>query len=146
MFERRKRYMQNTRTVFNRLFAILMLLVTLFTTTIVANAETTDAIDEDITLYYSTIGQNTTSFSISGIKATCSTTMISQYSTTLKIKMELQKKKSDGYETVATWTSSKTGTSIAMSESRNINVLCTYRLKATFTAGSETAVVYKYAS
>ena len=58
--------------------------------------------------------------------------------------MELQKEKSKGYETVETWTSSKTGTVLAMSESRNINVLCNYRLKVTFTAGKETEVVYKY--
>lgn len=61
-----------------------------------------------------------------------------------KIKMELQKEKSKTYETVETWTNSKTGTVLAMSESRNINVLCKYRLKVTFTAGKETEVVYKY--
>ena len=59
-------------------------------------------------------------------------------------KKELQKEKSKSYETVETWTSSKTGTVLAMSESRNINVLCKYRLKVTFTAGKETEVVYKY--
>ena len=59
-------------------------------------------------------------------------------------EMELQKEKSKSYETVETWTSSKTGTLLAMSESRNINVLCNYRLKVTFTAGKETEVVYKY--
>ncbi|WP_177919062.1 hypothetical protein [uncultured Eubacterium sp.] len=31
--------------------------------------------------------------------------------------------KNNGYETVKTWTSSKTGTRLPMSESRNINVL-----------------------
>ena len=60
--------------------------------------------------------------------------------------MELQKKKTNGYETVETWTSSKNGVSLAMSESRNINILCDYRLKATFTAGNESTVVYKYPS
>ena len=61
-----------------------------------------------------------------------------------ELEMELQKEKSKTYETVETWTSSKTGTVLAMSESRNINVLCKYRLKVTFTAGKETEVVYKY--
>ena len=58
--------------------------------------------------------------------------------------MELQKKKSGVYETVKTWTSSKNGTYLAMSEARNINVFCDYRLKVTFTAGSETDIEYKY--
>lgn len=42
--------------------------------------------------------------------------------------------------------SGKNGVTLAMSESRNINILCDYRLKATFTAGSESTVVYKYPS
>ncbi|WP_298654032.1 hypothetical protein [uncultured Eubacterium sp.] len=58
--------------------------------------------------------------------------------------MELQKEKSSGYETVETWSESKTGTILSMSESRNINVLCNYRLKVTFTAGNETETIYKY--
>lgn len=58
--------------------------------------------------------------------------------------MELQKEKSSGYETVETWTDSKTGTYLSMSESRNINVLSNYRLKITFNAGGETQVVYRY--
>ena len=58
--------------------------------------------------------------------------------------MELQKKKSDGYETVETWNGSKNGTSLTMTKTRNINRLCKYRIKATFTAGSEKEVVYQY--
>ena len=81
---------------------------------------------------------------ISGIKATCSADIRVSSSKYLKIVMELQKKKSNGYETVKTWTSSKTGTRLSMSESRNINALCTYRLKVTYTAGSEQVVAYKY--
>jgi hypothetical protein len=84
------------------------------------------------------------SIEISGIKAKCTAKLKSKKSVPLKIKMELQKEKSKTYETVETWTSSKTGTVLAMSESRNINVLCKYRLKVTFTAGKETEVVYKY--
>ena len=53
------------------------------------------------------------------------------------------KSKRRGY-TVETWTSSKTGTYLSMSESRNINILCDYRLKVTFTAGSEKETVYRY--
>ena len=95
-------------------------------------------------LMYTTIDKNTLCISISGIKASCNASMTSKKSTTLKIKMELQKKKSSGYETVETWSNSKNGTALALSKSRNINVLCDYRLKVTFTAGSESATVYKY--
>ncbi len=62
----------------------------------------------------------------------------------LSIKMELQKLKSGEYKTVETWNSSKTGYSIGMEESRLINIFATYRLKVTFTAGSETVVSYAY--
>lgn len=93
---------------------------------------------------YTTIETNTAYISISGIKATCNATVTSQYSAQLKIKMELQKEKSNGYETIETWTSSKYGYSMSYTESRNINIFCDYRLKATITAGSETIVVYDY--
>ena len=62
----------------------------------------------------------------------------------LSIKMEIQKKKSSGYETLKTWTGSKTGTYLTMSESRNINLFSDYRLKVTFTAGSEAETTYAY--
>lgn len=97
-----------------------------------------------ITPLYTIILSNTASLTISGIKAECKAAVKSNTSVALKIKMELQKEKSNGYETVETWTSSKTGTYLAMSESRNINIFSAYRLKVTFTAGNETEVVYRY--
>ena len=81
---------------------------------------------------------------ISGIKATCKASLFAKKSTTLKIKLELQKKKSDGYETVETWTKSGNGLKLDLLETRNINRLCKYRIKATFTAGSEKEIVYQY--
>ena len=90
---------------------------------------------------YTNISHNTTNLTISGIKADCSATVKANKTVNLTIKMELQKEKSNGYETVETWTSNKTGTYLAMSESRNINIFSTYRLKVTFTAGNETEVV-----
>lgn len=128
--------------IFCRIIAILMAFVSAFSANTVANAQVKN--DDLILPQYTTILKNSTGISISGIKATCTTSITSQYPTSLKIKMELQKKKSGGYETVETWTSSKNGVTLAMSESRNINILYDYRLKATFTAGSETTVVYKY--
>lgn len=62
----------------------------------------------------------------------------------LSIKMEIQKKKSAGYETLKTRTSSKTGTYLTMSENRNINIFSDYRLKVTFIADSKTETTYAY--
>jgi len=58
--------------------------------------------------------------------------------------MELQKKKSGTYTTIETWNSSRTGSVLTMSEDRLINVLSEYRLKVTFSAGTETVVAYAY--
>lgn len=135
--------MTKSNLIFCRITAVLLILFTIFSTTIVANAQTKKN-DDLISPQYTTIMENSTCISISGIKATCTTSITAQYPTSLKIKMELQKKKSIGYETVETWTGSRNGITFAMSESRNINVFSDYRLKATFTAGSETTVVYKY--
>ncbi len=93
---------------------------------------------------YTTIGTNSAYISISGIKASCNAMLTSKNPTSLKIKMELQKEKSTGYETVETWTSSKNGVSMSLTEFRNINIFCDYRLKVTFTAGSESVIVYDY--
>ena len=136
--------MTKSKTIFCRCIAVLIVFVSLFSTTTVANANVKN--DDIISPQYTTILKNSTGISIRGIKTTCATSLTSQYSTSLKIKMELQKKKTNGYETVETWTSSKNGVNLAMSESRNINILYDYRLKATFTAGSETTIVYDYPS
>lgn len=110
----------------------------------VAVADAAVNYDNEVAPLYVNISNHSEKFEISGIRAECKATLKSKKSVPLKIKMELQKEKSKTYETVETWTSSKTGTVLAMSESRNINVLCKYRLKVTFTAGKETKVVYKY--
>ena len=82
--------------------------------------------------------------SIRGITATCSAELKSNSSLRLTIKMELQKKKSGVYETIKTWSAGKTGTALSVSEKRAINLLSDYRLKTTFTAGSENKVAYAY--
>lgn len=126
---------------------VIMLLVAMFafSSAFSVNAAVIDNDDDLIaTPYYTTISMHATYISISGITATCSTTLNSTKSTTLKIKMELQKKKSGVYETIETWSTSGTGTLLGMDKKRNINILCDYRLKATFTAGSETVISYDY--
>lgn len=93
---------------------------------------------------FSTISSVATSFTISGLNSTSSVTLKSQYSTSLYIKIELQKEKSSGYETLETWTKSGTGTILVLEETRLINVFSEYRIKVTCTAGGETHVKYDY--
>lgn len=121
---------------------IVLSFLMIFGNVTVANAA--DNHDNEVAPLYVNILSHRENIEISGIKAKCSAKLYAKNSVPLKIKMELQKEKSKSYETVETWTSSKTGTLLSVSESRNINVLCNYRLKVTFTAGKETVVVYKY--
>ena len=92
------------------------------------------------------INKSSCFISISGITANCTSSLNTRSSTKLSIKMELQKKKSGTYETIKTWSASKTGTYSSVAEKRAINLLADYRLKTTFTAGTETRVAYAYPS
>lgn len=92
------------------------------------------------------INKSSCFISISGITANCTSSLNARSSTKLSIKMELQKKKSGTYETIKTWSVSKTGTYLSVAEKRAINLLADYRLKTTFTAGTETRVAYAYPS
>ena len=107
-----------------QIFAILFSVLLVFSSCIAANADTNDS----ISTYYAEINRCNANLSISGIKATCKASLFAKKSTALKIKMELQKKKSDRYETVETWNGSKNGTSLTMTETRNINRLSKYRI------------------
>lgn len=93
---------------------------------------------------YQNISSKSCTLDISGVNSTSSATLRSSKSMPLKIKMELQKKKSGEYKTIETWNASRTGTILTMEKERLINVLASYRLKVTFTAGSETVVSYAY--
>lgn len=92
------------------------------------------------------INKSSCFISISGITANCTSSLNTRSSTKLSIKMELQKKKSGTFETIKTWSASKTGTYLSVAEKRTINLLSDYRLKTTFTAGTETRVAYAYPS
>ena len=122
------------------IFAILFSFLLVFSSCIAANADTND----NLSTCYTEINSRNASLTISGIKATCTARLFAKKSTDLKIKIELQKKKSDRYETVETWTKSGNGLKLDLQETRNINRLSKYRIKATFTAGSEKEVVYQY--
>ena len=93
---------------------------------------------------FTTISAVSTSFTISGINSTSSVSITAKYSTSLSIKIELQKEKSTGYETIETWTKSGTGTMLGIEETRLINIFADYRIKVTCKADNETHVTYDY--
>jgi hypothetical protein len=130
------------KTSFKILSVILALLMALSIGT-TAFAETDDSSDTENTRF-SVINSTAISFTISGLTAECSSKLTAKYSTSLHIKMELQKKSNGSYSTVKTWTKSATGIGTTLDGSKVINPLSTYRLKSTFTAGGETHVMYKY--
>lgn len=130
------------KIILKKIFLVMLVLIITLSNTFVVSADVGRS--NTVSPYFVNISNYSTNLNISGIKAECSATVKAVKTVNLKIKMELQKEKSSGYETVETWSSSKTGTYLAMSESRLINVLYDYRLKVTFTAGSETEIVYKY--
>ena len=134
--------MQKAKQRFGKFLLILFSLLFALSGGIISNA----AVDNEFNIAPCNVNIDHTgaALSISGIKAECSASLYAKKSAKLKIKIELQKEKSGGYETVETWSDSKTGTILSMSKSRNINMLCNYRLKVTFTAGSETGTIYKY--
>ena len=134
-----------TKKIFSLLTAIA-LMISVFSIGFNSYAADTDTpVDEEIIEEYTTIASNTYLISISGVTATCNATLKPSYQTSLYIKMELQKKSSNGtYSTVKTWTASKTGISLSAHGTKTINPLSTYRLKVTFTADRETVVRYAY--
>ena len=131
------------KTSFKILSVVLALLMA-FSFGTAAFAESDDSADNEINNRFDVILSTATTFTISGLTAECGAQMTAKYSTSLKIKMELQKKSSGTYSTVKTWNKTSTGVVIGVEGSKIINPLSTYRLKVTYTAGSETHVTYKY--
>ena len=124
--------------------SIVLILTMLFSSFAVMSSAAEVEDDYGVMPCFTTIQSVTTAFSISGINSTSSVLLISKASTSLYIKIELQKEKSSGYETIETWTKSGTGTSLLLEETRLINVFSNYRIKVTCTAGSETHTKYDY--
>ena len=124
--------------------SILLILTMLFSSFAIISSATSNEDENVIMPRFTTIQSVTTSFTISGLNSTSSVVLASKVSTSLYIKIELQKEKSSGYETIETWTKSGTGTSIILEETRLINVFSNYRIKVTCTAGGETHVKYDY--
>ncbi len=133
--------MKATKTLLSVVLAFLFLFGGVFS----AFADESDTpITDDIGEKYTNIQTISSNFSISVLTASCNARMVAKSSMSLKIKMELQKKSSGVYSTISTWNASKTGTTLSLSKTKTINPLSTYRLKVTFTAGSESTTVYKY--
>ena len=82
---------------------------------------------------------------ISGLTLYASASLKAKSSMYLYITMELQKYSSGNYNTIETWTASKTGLSLDLNKSKLINIFSTYRIKVTFTAGGESTTGYAYA-
>lgn len=122
---------------------LLILTILLSTFAIYSSAAVVDN-GYDVMPCFTTIGSVTTGFSISGLNSTSSVVLVAKTSTSLYIKIELQKEKSTGYETIETWTKSGTGTVLSLEETRLINIFSNYRIKVTCTAGSETHTKYDY--
>ena len=124
--------------------SILLILTMLFSTFAIMSYATDGEDEIVVTPRFTTISSVATSFTISGLNSTSSVLLTSKVSTSLYIKIELQKEKSTGYETLETWTKSGNGYSLLLEETRLINIFSDYRIKVTCTAGSETHVTYDY--
>ena len=112
------------RKVLKRIFCVVMCL--LMCGSMAAIALEVDS-PEPVEPRYSNISNHGCALVISGVNSTSSAFMHAKKSMSIE-----------------TWNSSKTGTYLTMEEDRLINVLADYRLKVTFTAGSETVVSYAY--
>lgn len=124
--------------------SILLILTMLFSTFAIGSSAAVGEDENVVMPRFTTIQSVSTSFTISGLNSTSSVLLFSKVSTSLYIKIELQKEKSTGYETIETWTKSGTGTYLSLEEDRLINILSDYRIKVTCTAGGETHTKYDY--
>lgn len=124
--------------------SILLILTMLFSSfAIVSSASTSE--DENVIMpRFTTIDAVSTAFIISGLNSTSTVALTSKISTSLYIKIELQKEKSTGYETLETWEKSGNGVTLTLEKTRLINIFSDYRIKVTCKAGSETHVTYDY--
>lgn len=129
-----------------KVISIVLVLTMMFSICALNLTPSAAAVDDDYAIMpcYTTINSINTSFSISGINSTASVTLTAQYSTSLYIKIELQKEYSTGYETLETWEKSGTGRVMTLEEDRLINIFSDYRIYVTCKAGSETKTFYDY--
>ena len=130
--------------IIKKSLSVVLIFTMLFSVFVINTSANTVEEENTIMPRFSTIDAVSTSFTISGLNSTSAVILSAKYSTSLYIKVELQKEKSTGYETIETWTKSGSGTVISLEEDRLINIFSDYRIKVTCTAGSETHVTYDY--
>ncbi len=83
-------------------------------------------------------------FTKKGITLYVSGMMTTKKSADLYIQLQIQKKKDGEYSPYITYAKTGTGTSLSLAKDINVNILYTYRLKATFEADTETSVRFLY--
>ncbi len=135
---------ENMSNIIKKSISIVLVLTMLFS--VFAINIFAENVEEENTIMprWSVIDGVATSFTISGLTSTSSVSLSSKFDTTLYIKIELQKEKSSGYETIETWTKFGNGTYVSLEETRLINVFANYRIKVTCIAGNEQHIKYDY--
>ena len=123
---------------------VLLLVMIIISIPIISTAQTSNGLLNEYEERFTIIASVSGSIVKSGITVTCGARLTARYSTNLSIVMVLQKSTSNGWTDVKTWTKTGTGTSLNTEESKTINIFSTYRLKVTFTAGSENHTNYYY--
>ena len=130
--------------IIKKSISVVLILTMLFSVFALNSSAAVVENDYEIMPCFTTIHSVATSFTISGLNSTSTVVLTSQYSTSLYIKIEFQKEESTGYKTLETWTKSGTGTTLALEETRLINIFADYRIYVTCTAGGETYTKYDY--
>ena len=130
--------------IIKKSLSLVLVFVMLFSILAInCSAETND--EYGVMPCWSIINSVATSFTISGIVATASVLLTSQFTVNLMVKVELQKENSSGYETVETWSAfESSGTYVSIEETKVINIFADYRMKVTCIAGNEQFVTYDY--
>ena len=98
----------------------LVLVLTMLFSLFVIPSSAVEEEENTVMPCFTVIDSVSTSFTISGLVATASVTLISTIDSTLYISIELQKEKSTGYETIEEWTTFDNGYVTALEESRLI--------------------------
>ena len=128
-----------------KVISVALVVMTVFLTCTCAFAGGTDETVKEEPTRYTYINSATLTFTINGITAVGSASLTAKKSTNLQIVMTLQKQNSNGtWSNVQTWSKTGSGNTLSMEKSKLINVLNTYRLKGTFSAGGETTTIYRY--
>ena len=133
-------------SILKKSISIILILTMLFSVLAInSSAAETEEDEYGVMPCWSIINSVATSFTISGIVATVSVLLTSQFTVNLMIKVELQKETSSGYETVEIWDAFETnGMELGLEESKIINIFANYRVRILCLAGNETFETYEY--